>query len=205
MQMIHPGPEHCKELGHLIGYLKVKETRFIFIRRPKVLKATICCDYNYATDKVTRKSISTIVAKLGGTLITFLSKTQRTLTLISIAAEYVALLACAQEVKFFKMLLEEMAEVQNPSVVHENNQGAIFLANNKQVGICTKHIDICHHILREVIEDKDMDIKYIINEENPADITMIKFSDANYIKHMKIVSCPLLPVNPNTIGQPNSR
>ena len=98
-----------------------------------------------------------------------------------------------------------MAEVQNPSVVHENNQGAIFLANNKQVGICTKHIDICHRILREVIEDKDMDIKYIIHEENPADITMIKFSDANYIKHMKIVSCPLLPVNPNTIGQPNSR
>ena len=24
VHMSHPGPEHCKELGHLIGYIKIK-------------------------------------------------------------------------------------------------------------------------------------------------------------------------------------
>ena len=35
--MSHPGPEHCKKLGNLIGYIKVKETKGIIIRYPKVL------------------------------------------------------------------------------------------------------------------------------------------------------------------------
>ena len=52
-----------------------------------------------------------------------------------------ALSQFAQEVKFVSMSLEEMTEVKKPSVIYEDNQGDIFLENNRQVGICTKHID----------------------------------------------------------------
>ena len=69
------GPEHCKALRRLIGYLKGKETKCIIIRKPKVLKAVMFCDSNYATYKETRKSVSSLVATLGGTLLKFLSKT----------------------------------------------------------------------------------------------------------------------------------
>ena len=62
-----------------------------------------------------------------------------------------ALSACAQEVKFVNMILEEITEVQKPSVLCEDNQGAIFLAKNSQVGMRTKHIYICHHFLRDVV------------------------------------------------------
>ena len=51
MHMIHPGPEHWKSLGHLIGCLKGKSKKFVIIRNPKVIKAIIFCDYNYAMDK----------------------------------------------------------------------------------------------------------------------------------------------------------
>ena len=34
----------------------------------------------------------------------------------------------------------------------------------------TKHIDICHHFIRYMFKEKDMDIKYINSEENPTDI-----------------------------------
>ena len=66
---------------------------------------------NYATDNDTRKSVSGLVATLGGILLTCFSKTQRTMTLSSTEAEYVALTACAQEVKFISMFLGEMTEV----------------------------------------------------------------------------------------------
>ena len=59
-------------------------------------------------------------------------------------ADYVALLAYEQELKFMDMLLEEMSEVQKPKKFHRDNQGAIFIAKNNQVGMHTKHIDICH-------------------------------------------------------------
>ena len=109
--MSNLGPEHWKKLGRLIGYLKGKETKGIIIRKPKVLKAVMLCDPNYATDKETGKSVSDLVATLGGTLLTCLSKTQRTATLSSTEAEYMALSACTQEVKIVSMLLGEMNEV----------------------------------------------------------------------------------------------
>ena len=61
-----------------------------------------------------------------------------------------------------------MTEVQKPSVLYEDNQGAIFLAKNRQVGIRTKRIDICHHFLRDMVGDKDIDIQYILSEDNPS-------------------------------------
>ena len=78
--------------------------------------------------------------------------------LISTEAEYMELSASAQEVKNVSMLLGEMTKVQKPSVLYEDNQGAIFLAKNRQVGINTKHIDFCHHFMRVVVEDKYIDI-----------------------------------------------
>ena len=67
--------------------------------------------------------------------------------------EYVAFSACAQEVKFVSMLLGETTKVKKPSVIYEDNQGAIFIANNRQVGIPTKHIDIRHHFMQETVEE----------------------------------------------------
>ena len=75
-----------------------------------------------------------------------------------------ALLACAQEENFLNMLLGEMSEVQKPSVMYKDNQGVIYLANNRQVGMRTKHIDICHHFMRDMAEFKEVYIKYIKSE-----------------------------------------
>ena len=93
-------------MGHLIGYIKGKETKGIFIRKPKVIKAIILCYSNYTTDKKTKKSVRGIVAIIRGTLLTCSSKTQITVTLIITEAECVALPACAQEVNVVNMLLE---------------------------------------------------------------------------------------------------
>ena len=70
-----------------------------------------------------------------------------------------------------------MTEVQKPSVINEDNQSVIVLSKNRQVGILTKHIDIHHHFLRDMVEDKDIDIQYIWSEDNPADIMAKKTSD----------------------------
>ena len=63
-----------------------------------------------------------------------------------------------------------MTKLQNPFVIYEDDQGTIFLAKNRQVGIHTKRIDIRHHFLRYIVEDKNLDFQYIRSEENPAEI-----------------------------------
>ena len=66
-----------------------------------------------------------------------------------------------------------MNEVQKPSMIYEDNQSVIFLAKNRQVGICTKHIDIRHHFLRDMVEENGIGIHYMLSEYNPGYI-MIK-------------------------------
>ena len=70
VHMSHPGPEHWKALRHLIGCLKGKYIKGIIIRKPNFLKAVMFFDLNYATKKETKKSVSVIVAKLEGSLLT---------------------------------------------------------------------------------------------------------------------------------------
>ena len=70
VHMSHPGKEHWKSLGSFIGYLKIKETKGIVIRNPKVLKAVMFCELNYATEKEIGNNISGLVATLGRKLLT---------------------------------------------------------------------------------------------------------------------------------------
>ena len=79
------------------------------------------CASNYATDNDTRKSVSGLVTKLGWKLLTCLSKTQKTVTLSSMEADYVALSECAQEVKFVSILMGGMAQAEKNSVIYEDN------------------------------------------------------------------------------------
>ena len=64
-------------------------------------------------------------------------------------------------------MTEEITEVQNTSVIYEDNQGVSFLAKNRQVGIHTKHINIHHNFMRDMVGDKYIYIKYIQSEDNP--------------------------------------
>ena len=78
-----------------------------------------------------------------------------------------------------------MTKVQKPSVIYDDNQGAFLLANNMQVGMNTKHIDIGHTFLRDMVEDKDIDIHYIWSEDNLAEITTKNTSKSDCMNHMK--------------------
>ena len=64
----------------------------------------------------------------------------------------------------------------------------ISLENTRQVGICTKHIDIFHHFLWDIVEDKDIDIKYIWIENNPEYIRKNYTQEADLVRHMRIIT-----------------
>ena len=100
------------------------------------------------------------------------------MTLISKEVEHVELSACAQEEKFVSMFMGEMTKVEKPSIIYEDNQGDIFLAKNRQVGIHTKHIDIDHHFLRDVVKEKDINIHvfYHVSQKMIMSINMFRMN-----------------------------
>ena len=58
----------------------------------------------------------------------------------------------------------------------------------RQVDIRTKHIDIHHHSLRDMVEEKYIDIQYIRSEENPVDIMTNNTSEAYFSRHMRRIT-----------------
>ena len=78
--------------------------------------------------------------------------------------------------------------MEQHSVIYEDNQGAMFLSNNRQVSICTNHIDICHHFLQDMVEEKDVYIQYIWSEDNPAEIITNNTFEADFERNMRRVT-----------------
>lgn len=182
--MSNPGEVHWKSMTRMMGYLKSMTHTGMTYNKPKDMDIVAFVDSDYATDKETRKSVTGYLVLVGGCLVSWTSKGQPSVTLSSTEAEYVAASICATEIKFIQMLLNELKIPKTgPATMYEDNQGAIYVMNNDQVGQRTKHIDIRHHFVRDMIQDGDILVRYIRSEDNPADIETKNTREAIFIKH----------------------
>ena len=134
-------------------------------------------DSDWANDVDDRRSTTAYCFKLspGSAVVCWNSRKQPTVALSSCEAEYIAMSAAAQELVFLRGLLSDLGVFNNqsadsPPLLHGDNQGAIALATNPVAHRRTKHIDIRHHYLRELVEDKTFQLQYVPTASNLADI-----------------------------------
>jgi hypothetical protein len=130
----------------------------------------IFTDSEYAGDKNTRISVGGYIIFLLGVAILWKSKAQKSVTLSSAEAEFVALSEAAKEIKFVVMILESLdIRVKLPIVVRVDNVGAIFMSENVSTSSRTRHVDIRYHYVREFVEDGFIKIIFVKSEENLSD------------------------------------
>jgi len=55
-------------------------------------------------------------------------------------------------------------------IINCDNQRAITLAKDNKFHSQAKHINLRYHFIREAVEDKKINVNYILTEENVADI-----------------------------------
>ena len=55
-------------------------------------------------------------------------------------------------------------------ILHCDSQSAIQLAKNPVFHAKTKHVDVKYHFIREVLEDKLLQLAKVHTSENPADL-----------------------------------
>ena len=176
--MSNPGEEHWKAMGRMAGYLKGKAVHGHIMKKPEKLMVVNYTDASYGV-----KSVSGMICTIGGTVVSWSSRTQKITTLSSTEAEYIALGECAQELKFVCMLLQEIGVGEFPGKIFEDNEGAIFLAKNQQVSMRTKHIDVRYHFVRDLVESKFLTLEYVPTEDNYADI-MTKNTTVNVLRKL---------------------
>ena len=70
--------------------------------------------------------------------------------------------------------------INKPTIIYEDNMGAIFIATNRVLGARTKHIDVRYHFVKDAIEDGDIEVTFTRSKENRADGLTKNLPEAEY-------------------------
>jgi transposase InsO family protein len=128
-------------------------------------------DADWAGCHDTRRSTTGYVFKINGSAITWCSRRQQTVASSTVEAEYIATAEAAREAVWLRNLLKELGFKQvGPTTLHVDNQGAMRLATNPSTHQRTKHIDIKHHLIRELIDRGTIELRYVATEKQQADL-----------------------------------
>ena len=104
-------------------------------------------DSDWAANVDNRRSTTGYMFMLGGGPISWKSKSQPTVALLSTEAEYMALSSSAQEAIAFKKVCTDLGvykpTTRCPILINEDNKGAIAMSVNPVIHQTSKHIDIC--------------------------------------------------------------
>lgn len=128
-------------------------------------------DADWAGDKNDRKSTSGYVFKIFGNTVSWCSRNQQTVSLSSTEAEYVALASGICEATWLQSLLIELGiTFGEATIIHEDNQSCIRVAEEPKEHKRMKHIDVKYNFIRDSIASGKFKLKYIPTGDQIADI-----------------------------------
>lgn len=128
------------------------------------------CDSDYATDKITRKSITGFVFLMNNTPISWLSQKQPIVAVSSTEAEFIALATAAKEAIWLRSFLQELGiNSSHPMDLFVDNTSAIKLAHHQDFHQRSKHIDVRYHFVRNLVQNEVIQVSYIPTNDQKAD------------------------------------
>ncbi|CAM8962873.1 unnamed protein product [Rhodiola kirilowii] len=112
------------------------------------------CDADWARNAEDRKSTSGGCFFLGNNLVSWFIKKQNSISLSTAEAEYIAARSSCTQLLWMKQMLSEYGVKQEEMTLYCDNMSAISISKNPVQHSRTKHIDIRHHFIRELVEQK---------------------------------------------------
>jgi hypothetical protein len=171
----NPGDEHIRALDRAFRYLRATSDRHLVFQRGVQGGTRLhgYVDADWASDVNDRKSTSGFVFMLAGGAISWSSKKQPSVALLSTEAEYIAGAHAAKEAVWLTKLVREIWKdqvIDAPITLYIDNQSAIAIAKNPEFHDRTKHIEVRHHFLCQQVDSNAIILKYISTNEQLADV-----------------------------------
>ena len=150
------------------------------------MKIVCFSDSNYAGYLVSRRNISGFILYVLGVPVSWQSKAQKSVTLSSSEAEWVALSEVVKGIMFMIQLLGCMKfSVKLPVMARVDIVGAIFMAHNITTTSYIKHIDIRYKYVNEYVENRIVKSIFMESAENDSNIVTKILSTELHKKHSK--------------------
>ncbi|KAL9256812.1 Retrovirus-related Pol polyprotein from transposon TNT 1-94-like protein [Drosera capensis] len=161
--------QHWEAVKWILRYLKgTSKLCLSFEKGEPVLEGYT--DANMAGELDHRKSTSGYVFTFVGGVVSWQSKLQKCVALLTTEGEYIAATKAGKELLWLTRFFLEVGMQQEEKVVFCDSQSAIELSKNDLYHSRTKHIDVRFHWLRDAIEKKKMKLKKIHTNKNPSDM-----------------------------------
>ncbi|KAL1200824.1 Retrovirus-related Pol polyprotein from transposon TNT 1-94 [Cardamine amara subsp. amara] len=129
-------------------------------------------DADWASDLDERRSTSGYTFLLSDGAITWSSKKQSSTALYTMEAEFMACSVSVQEAVWLRRFLQILNVTPNPSnpvMIHCDNQACIAYMKDRKYHRRTKHIEIKHSFVRDIVAKKEVILKYISKHKMVAD------------------------------------
>jgi hypothetical protein len=194
----NPAKIHYQALRHLFKYLALTKTRGIYFWRKipvpdlPVIPAEHCVshseilhsipktkqphrmhafvDSDWGSDRSHRRSVTGLVVMLAGGVIAYKSKYQATIALSSTEAEFTAAAEVGKITLYLRSILYELGFSQDlPTIIYEDNTGALHMANAQQPTRRTRHMDTKHFAIQDWVAHDQIDVAPIATANNISD------------------------------------
>jgi hypothetical protein len=193
--MKNPGQAHWLAAKRILRYIKGTVNKPLVFTSKGIgdnqVLVSAYSDADWAGDIDDRRSTTGYVVRLGDSCVIWNTKKQKTISLSSAEAEYMALSSVTQEVKWVNQFLCELLLPclhVSPSVcVYVDNQAAILISKNDVYHDRTKHIDIRYHFVRDAIKQNLFTIQWVPTDQQLADGFTKALSVATFTRLFKSV------------------
>ncbi|MCO5551072.1 hypothetical protein L7F22_004569 [Adiantum nelumboides] len=167
--MSNPGKKHWEAVKGILRYLKATKNMCICYGSQE-LSVMGYTDSDYAGDLDNRRSTSRYVFTMARGAVSWRSRLQTCVTQSTTKAEYVAASEVCKEAIWLGQLVTDLGIKEEMPMLHCDSQSAIQLARNPVYHSKTKHVDVKDHLIREMVEDKQVQLVKVHTTDNPADL-----------------------------------
>jgi hypothetical protein len=177
----NPGPVHWEAVKHIYRYLAGTCNLWLsYGETRRTLEGYADADGSMAED---RRAITGYVFLIDGGAVSWLSKRQEIISLFTTESEYVMAMHGMKEALWLcSLLFEVFRDFKDPTTLFSDNQSAIALTCDHQYHVRTKHINVCYHWIRWVIEQGSLRLIYCPTDNMVANV-LTKALPSVKVKH----------------------
>ncbi|GJX23262.1 retrovirus-related pol polyprotein from transposon TNT 1-94 [Tanacetum coccineum] len=165
-----PTKKHLEAIKRVFRYLNRTINMGLWYPKDNVISLTAYADADHAGCQDSRRSTSGSAQFLGDRLVSWSSKKQRSTTISTTEAEYIAMSGCYAQILWMRSQLKDYGFEFNKIPLYCDNKSAIALCCNNVQHSRSKHIDIRHHFIREQVENRVVELYFVETNYQLADI-----------------------------------
>ncbi|KAK0595647.1 hypothetical protein LWI29_008688 [Acer saccharum] len=166
----NPKESHLKAVKRIIRYIKGTHSLGLFYSFDTNDILVGYCDADWAGNIDDRKSTSSGCFYVGNNLVSWSSKKQNSVSPSSSEAEYIAAGSACTQLLWMKQILKDYEIEQGKMTLYCDNLSAINISKNPVQHSRTKHIDIRHHFIRDLVEHSIVTLEHLPTKNQLADL-----------------------------------